>query len=496
MYKTWKSANWQEIGLHHIVMGIVMCTLISALITVGVPQAKAVEQNTDLGVTARQLQLEGARLQLQGKLEEAVKKYRESIALQPDPRLDSLIKQLEPKINKKEEGTPTAPVASNPQPSVPGEQPASTASQPAQSAAPVLATPSSVEEKTAAHTSSTTVPGGQSEAPNSQAFPVQPKNSSKSLVLTEQPSATDPNIIDFYKEKLKDEIPSYYEILEYNIEAIVKKGDLVNPIWISRFNAKIKTKEILYDKGVSEDVQIINFDKKPTYFKFVNVKTDKNTIFDLYGTSKTILSKGGYKNNFELENRDEIYDNGYSINNKYIFNDDHVIARGSEEEKELFKKIEYYKNINFVNLQGIKNNIIGLWSDKQNFYFYLKFYHNNIAHAIQRNSKPDEYNFDILYEYKIDNDIITFKMIKCKYKSNNNWHDESLQMNCQNKIFESNELYEIYYVDKDRITFTRNGFVSKQLIRIDDENVFNRYNDFEITDESGVVQHVESVKAK
>nr|WP_321464983.1 hypothetical protein [uncultured Desulfobulbus sp.] len=141
------------------------CVAICGLITAGTPsRVWAVEQTAETAAAARKLQLEGTRLQLQGNLEEAVKKYRESAALQPNPKLDGLIKQLEPKIGKKgaaEEPAPQAAAQDQTEPTVapapvageqggvvdpqPGEQPATQgeaatpASEPAQPAvAPVI----------------------------------------------------------------------------------------------------------------------------------------------------------------------------------------------------------------------------------------------------------------------------------------------------------------------------------------------------------------------
>jgi hypothetical protein len=141
MDKTWKSAKWQKNSVHRVVAGIFCGVLVCVLMAFGACQVKAVENNSEATVTARQLQLEGARLQLQGNLEEAVKKYRQSTALQPNPRLDDLIKQLEPRIGKKDEGMPPAAAAApqippqippQAQPQAPLGQPAAVTAQPAQ----------------------------------------------------------------------------------------------------------------------------------------------------------------------------------------------------------------------------------------------------------------------------------------------------------------------------------------------------------------------------
>lgn len=70
--------------------------------------AQAAEAVRDAASAARELQLEGARLQLQGQTDQAIKKYKESLALQPNPRLDSLVQQLETPENK-QQSAPAAP---------------------------------------------------------------------------------------------------------------------------------------------------------------------------------------------------------------------------------------------------------------------------------------------------------------------------------------------------------------------------------------------------
>ena len=117
------------------VTGIVCGALIALMICVGPGQGRAVEGANDPAAVARQLQLEGARLQLQGQLEEAVIKYRESTALQPNPRLDDLIGQLESKIGGKVAGN--AAVATQ----VPGGTVAAAPAQPSSSASATAVTP-------------------------------------------------------------------------------------------------------------------------------------------------------------------------------------------------------------------------------------------------------------------------------------------------------------------------------------------------------------------
>lgn len=75
--------------------------------------AQAADAVRDPASAARELQLEGARLQLQGQTDLAVKKYKESLSLQPNPRLDGLVQQLETRQGK-QQSAPAAPAVAEP----------------------------------------------------------------------------------------------------------------------------------------------------------------------------------------------------------------------------------------------------------------------------------------------------------------------------------------------------------------------------------------------
>ena len=180
MNKTWIRATWQKGRLHRRVLGLIGCVAIFGLITVGASPVRAVEQSPDVAATARKLQLEGARLQLQGNLEEAVAKYRESTALQPNPRLDGLIKQLEPKISTKAEPVQpaAAPMAESlvapaaPQTPVADQQALPVDSPPSQPVAPEVGGPTAAPALPAEPPASVT--GGQAELPAAPAVETAP----------------------------------------------------------------------------------------------------------------------------------------------------------------------------------------------------------------------------------------------------------------------------------------------------------------------------------
>lgn len=76
----------------------------ASLMTLALPTTQAAETTqatettTDKITQARQLKLEGSNLQLRGNIAEAVKKYRDSLALQPDEKLAALTSKLEKQL--------------------------------------------------------------------------------------------------------------------------------------------------------------------------------------------------------------------------------------------------------------------------------------------------------------------------------------------------------------------------------------------------------------
>jgi len=134
MKQTRINGNSRRIIVRRALVGVSCFVLWCLLVIWAGPAVQAAESTGDAAATARHLQLEGARLQLQGKSEEAVKKYRESVALQPNPRLDNLIQQLEGQKKNKEE-TAAAPSAPPAAPS--SEPPAAKAATPAPEQQPV-----------------------------------------------------------------------------------------------------------------------------------------------------------------------------------------------------------------------------------------------------------------------------------------------------------------------------------------------------------------------
>lgn len=103
---------------------MVFCLSLLPAIPAWTQMAQAAESAADPAAAAHQLQLEGARLQLQGHLKEAISKYRQSLSLQPNQRLDSLVLQLEAQVGQQGgEGT-GSPVPTEPAQALASPQPA------------------------------------------------------------------------------------------------------------------------------------------------------------------------------------------------------------------------------------------------------------------------------------------------------------------------------------------------------------------------------------
>jgi len=66
--------------------------------SLGTSLIHAAEIVEDINLAAKRLRLEGANLQFQGKMVEALAKYKESLALKPNQQLESLTKKLEKQI--------------------------------------------------------------------------------------------------------------------------------------------------------------------------------------------------------------------------------------------------------------------------------------------------------------------------------------------------------------------------------------------------------------
>jgi hypothetical protein len=151
---------------------MVFCLSFFPVIPVWTPMAQAAESAADPAAAAQKLQLEGARLQLQGHLDAAIKKYRQSLSLQPNQRLDSLVLQLEAQVGQQEgEGAPTpapvqsAPVLASPQPAAPEPGSATKPESPSEQAQPAV--PAVVDQIPAAqpHQGETTPPERVEPAP-------------------------------------------------------------------------------------------------------------------------------------------------------------------------------------------------------------------------------------------------------------------------------------------------------------------------------------------
>lgn len=108
--------------LFSVLTALLFCLAVTAPPMLGTLHAAVSAE--DAAASARKFQLEGTRLQLQGDLHGAINNYRESIALLPNQRLETLIEQLEKQLEKTRELEAGAPAVAGPESSAdPGTDP-------------------------------------------------------------------------------------------------------------------------------------------------------------------------------------------------------------------------------------------------------------------------------------------------------------------------------------------------------------------------------------
>ena len=96
MKKSYKSGAKTLLLATAFTAGSILCGASTGL---AVDTVDTVDTSAD-ALMARQLQLEGTRLQLKGDLAGALEKYQQSIKLQPNPRLEKISQRIAEKENK------------------------------------------------------------------------------------------------------------------------------------------------------------------------------------------------------------------------------------------------------------------------------------------------------------------------------------------------------------------------------------------------------------
>lgn len=90
-----------------------VCCLALTIMTLASRSVLAAEASQDTVALAKQHQMEGTRLQLRGDVAKAIEKYKESLALQPNQRLQGLVEQLEKNAGKEVIKNDAAPAPQN-----------------------------------------------------------------------------------------------------------------------------------------------------------------------------------------------------------------------------------------------------------------------------------------------------------------------------------------------------------------------------------------------
>lgn len=91
-------AKWRKKSLTVPILILLFIMLGGIFFSLGTSVIHAAKTVEDIGLAAKRLRLEGANLQFQGKMVEALAKYKESLALQPNQKLESLTEKLEKQV--------------------------------------------------------------------------------------------------------------------------------------------------------------------------------------------------------------------------------------------------------------------------------------------------------------------------------------------------------------------------------------------------------------
>jgi hypothetical protein len=131
-------------------------------------------------------------------------------------------------------------------------------------------------------------------------------------------SEKSPATLDYAKQ-FAINIPAYWEIADFNVEATENVGNKVEPMYQARFKATVKLKTRTYEIASREDNAL-----------FIRPMADKGEKREIYGRALAELSMGNWKINFSLENN-PIPSMGQP---KDFFIEAKVIVVGTPEESE------------------------------------------------------------------------------------------------------------------------------------------------------------------
>jgi hypothetical protein len=180
-----------------------------------------------------------------------------------------------------------------------------------------------------------------------------------------------------YEKQFSVEIPAYFELSSFDVEASENVGSKVEPFYKARFKATVKLKTETFERASQENEVI-----------FVRHVSDDGETKEIYGMAAARLSAGNWKIVFNLEN-DPIPNMGRP---RDFFTDGRVIVVGTAEEDD-FRAQQEQKRLVAQQEAEIEQNARQVEEQKQNAERERK--ENELAAEQERKAKALATELDI-----------------------------------------------------------------------------------------------------
>lgn len=218
------------------------------------------------------------------------------------------------------------------------------------------------------------------------------------------------------KATLTHSLPSHIEINSFSIKASQNFGNKVEPIYASRFQASVVSLVDLY-----------KIDKKDKKVIFVRLATEKGKEIEIFGKIKSRLYQGGWKHDIDIDGT-PIRHLGVLLNQ---ISAEHVIVRGSNEEKKHLAEIKRREAELRRNISNAKKIFVGTWRDENS----LVTFKADGTYVVKFNNGNENYG-----KWNVVDDYISLKAEMLKYKDGKT---KSLNVTYKSQII---------YIDKNRYT--------------------------------------------
>ena len=220
-----------------------------------------------------------------------------------------------------------------------------------------------------------------------------------------------------WEQALSDEIPGFFKVEDFDIEASQNLGNQIDPFWGIRFKADVSSKEDLYVRKSRKDNVI-----------FVDLKTKKGMEMPIYGKIYANLYQGSWKMDVKIDG------NVFSDLGKPLSqHKGQVIVRGSKEERDYYAKLQAEKEKKEAEERRRKraalvkqraedarifSGVVGKWKDRNSVKSYAK---NGTFYAEMERMSGGWDHSKLKGLWRIQNGEIIQEAKQIKKKGSNKW---------------------------------------------------------------------------